>query len=113
MKKDRKTDLDEIAYQKTMDVLKKADAVLFVTEVKKSLCGIDRYLAYLVSKKKVPTVIVANKWDIFPKKSKEMVEQITIHYRDYLPDLNPVPIIFTSAKTGEGVKKILDIAIAN
>jgi len=111
-KRDTKTDLDKILHQKTVDILKKADAVLFVTDVKKSLCSIDQYLAHLVNRANVPTVIVANKWDIFPRKDKEMVDQINIHYRNYLPKLSAAPIVFTSARTGEGTKKILEYELS-
>jgi len=108
---DMRTDVEEIAAKKTLNILKKADAVLFVTEVTKSLCRGDQYLARLVKRAKKKTIIVANKWDVFPRKDKEMIKQINIHYRNYLPFLVRCPIIFTSAKTGEGVQKVLDILI--
>lgn len=108
---DRKTDIDEIVYQKTRDIIKKADVILLVTDVTGSLCGTDKFLARLAAKAKKKTVIIANKWDVFSKKDKEVINQINIHYRDYLSKLGDAPIVFASAKTGEGVSKILDLAI--
>lgn len=107
-KSDRINELDEITYQKTIDILKKANAILLVTEVTRSLCSTDQYLANLAVRAKVPIVIVANKWDIFPRKDKEIMNQINIHYRNYLPKLSAAPVIFTSAKTGQGIKEILE-----
>ncbi len=109
---DMRTNMEKVATQKTLEILKKSDAVLFVTEVTKSLCSTDQYLASLVKRAKKRTIIVANKWDAFPRQDKEIVDQIIIHYRNYLPALTSAPIIFTSAKTGEGVQKVLDIAIS-
>jgi len=110
---DMRTDIEKVATQKTLEILEKSDAVLFMTEVTKSLCSTDQYLASLVKKVKKRTVIIANKWDAFPRQDKEIIDQIVIHYRNYLPALASSPIIFTSAKTGEGVQRVLDIVTSS
>jgi GTPase len=110
-KSDIHTELDEILHQKTISILKEADAVLFVTEVTKGLSTTDQYLAHLVASANTPVVIVANKWDAFPRQDEEMVEQIMLHYRSYLPKLGDVPVIFASAKTGERISNVLKLVL--
>lgn len=66
-------------------------------------------MAGLIIDARVGTIIVANKWDLIQDKetnSNKKYEQL-IHKS--FPYFTWAPIIFTSAKTGQRVKKIFDL----
>lgn len=88
-------------------IIDKADVVLFITEVVMSLTSQDRHLAEIAGESKKRTIILANKWDLFPRREKEYIQEIQKHYRNYLPKFNLSPLIFTSAKSGQGFDEVL------
>ena len=55
-------------------------------------------------------IIVANKWDLVPKETMTSVEWAR-SLRKRAPQLANVPIIFTSALTGQRVQKVLDLVL--
>jgi len=55
-------------------------------------------------------IIVANKWDLVPKETMTSVEWARA-LRKRAPQLGNVPIIFTSALTGQRVQKVLDLVL--
>ncbi|MCL5795590.1 MAG: ribosome biogenesis GTPase Der [Patescibacteria group bacterium] len=103
--------LEKLSTQKTIQTIKQSDVVLFVNEADKTLTVQDLKLAGLVREYHNGTIIVANKWDLIGNKNEKSADQIKHYYRMAVPYLSFAPIIFVSAKTGQGVNKILDLVI--
>lgn len=56
-------------------------------------------------------VFVANKWDLVEEKEEGLVERFAEALRERAPYLRWVPILTASAKTGQRVRKALDLAL--
>lgn len=103
--------LEKIGVKRSLAAIERADVVLFVTEAHVPLTTQDKHLAQLILKKNASLIILANKWDLIPQKDPQTINRFTDYYRRFFPYLNWAPILFISAKTGEKVKKILDLIL--
>ncbi len=103
--------LEKLSAKRTLSVSQSADIVVFVTEVDKSLARQDEYLAGMIKDLGKGIIIVCNKWDLIEDKELHLDTKVINHYRFHLPYLSFAPIVFTSAKTGRSVEKVLDLIL--
>jgi GTP-binding protein len=64
----------------------------------------------MIIEKLKSVVVLVNKWDAYPKDAQTM-SQYTLHVRSHLNYLAYVPVLFTSAKTGQRVSHVLPLAV--
>lgn len=105
------TGLEKLSTKKALEQAKLADVVILVTEVDQPLTKQDAALAGLLKDLATGIILVSNKWDLLEDKD---TKSDTVKKRDYqrhFPFLSFAPIIFTSAKTGKNVDKILDLIL--
>ena len=57
-------------------------------------------------------ILVINKWDVFGDKTDKSSEKFRKEAIEKAPYLAYVPFLFTSAKTGQRVSKVLDVVLA-
>jgi GTP-binding protein len=57
-------------------------------------------------------IFVLNKWDIFADKTDKSAEKMRKEMVEKAPYIGFVPFLFTSAKTGMRVSKVLDVVLA-
>lgn len=91
--------------------LKRSDVALLVVETQKPLNVQDAKLAQEIVSAKCGLIIVANKWDLIDDKDVGTQNKFIKYFRDYFPSLSWAPIVFISAKSGQRVKTILDLAL--
>lgn len=103
--------LEAVGVAQSIKALEEADVALLVTEAHLPLTRQDSHLAGLILKKKTGLLIIANKWDLVTPKDKKTINRFTDYYYQYIPYLKWAPLLFVSAKTGEKVKKILDLVL--
>jgi GTP-binding protein len=103
--------LEKIGVKRSINAIEKADVVIFVTEVDKPLAAQDKHLSQIIMESNAGLIIVANKWDLIPEKNTQTINAYIDYYQRFFPYLNWAPILAVSAKTGEKVKKILDLII--
>ncbi len=103
--------LEKIGVKRSIAAIERADIVLFVTEANEPLTAQDKHLADLILEKNASLILLANKWDLIPEKKPKTINLFTDYYRRFFPYLTWAPILFISAKTGEKVKKILDLIL--
>lgn len=89
--------------------IEEADVICLVMDIQEFPTRQDAHIATLAHKSGKPLIIALNKWDLVDKKriNPEEVRQLVftrLHFVDY------APLIFVSAKTGQRVVKILDLA---
>jgi len=60
----------------------------------------------IINRKK-SLIVIANKWDLVPEKN---TKEYTNYLNNKLPFVDWAPIQFTSALTGEKIRKILDLS---
>lgn len=106
----RKGDEIEIfSAEKALKALDSVDICLFVVEASEDgrLKVQDRKLLRLVKQAMIPTLVVVNKWDLVRKTWDEKDYRNELRYD--LVDLEFVPVLFASAKTGFHIAKIFQI----
>ncbi len=84
--------------------IRMANVVLLVLDATEGVLGADATIAGYAHEEGRAVILCVNKWDVAPKKDREaFVESV----RDELKFLDYAPVMFLSAKTGSGVKKLL------
>ncbi len=100
------THLEKIGVDKTLDVVKRSDVALFVIDITRGITAQDRHLAGVLAEEGISTIIVANKWDLIPKKTPTSINDQEKIIRGFLPQLKHAPVLFTSALTGQRAKDV-------
>ncbi|HUP89008.1 MAG TPA: ribosome biogenesis GTPase Der, partial [Longimicrobiales bacterium] len=70
----------------------------------------DLRIAEKAWKKGVSLIVVANKWDLVEKETGT-AEKFEKKFKERAPQLRWVPVLFTSALTGQRVQKVLDLVL--
>jgi|YNPBryunderm2012_1023409.scaffolds.fasta_scaffold00005_45 GTP-binding protein len=86
-----------------------ADVICLVLDVQEFPTRQDAHIASLAHKSGKPLIIALNKWDLVDKAQANPVE-VKNHVFHRLNFVEYAPLIFVSAKTGQRVVKILDLA---
>lgn len=97
---------------RTRRAIDSADVCLLMIDATEGLQNQDLKIATLVWDAGRGLVLVMNKWDIYNEKDGKSSEKMKKEVIEKAPYLANVPFLFTSAKTGMRVTKVLDIALA-
>lgn len=94
---------------RSLAAVRRADVVLIVCDASQGLSEQDVKIAGYVHEEGKPSVLLVNKWDLVEKDTHTMNKfkkdmQVDLAFMDY------VPFLFISAKTGQRVHKILELA---
>lgn len=108
-KKGQKTKgLEKPGILKSLSSLDKADIALLILDISEPLTHQDLKLVEEIVERRKSLIFIANKWDL-------VEERDTKKWNEYLYGKMPfatwAPLQFISAKTGEKVKKIMDIIL--
>ncbi len=107
-KKEKKYALEKMGIAKSLKSLNRADVALMTIDVSKPMTRQDLKIVEEIVGRGKSIIVIANKWDLVEEKNtKEYAEYL----RGKLPFIAWAPIQFTSALTGEKVKKILDLVL--
>jgi GTPase len=100
--------LEKFGIAKSLNALSKSDVALMTLDISEDITHQDAKLIEEIVEAQKSFIFIANKWDKIEKRD-------TKKYTDYLygklPFAQYAPVQFTSAKTGEKIKKILDLAL--
>jgi GTP-binding protein len=83
--------------------IRMANVVLIIVDATQGVVGSDATIAGYAHEEGRAVIIVVNKWDAAEGKSKRA---FTDAIRDQLKFLDYAPVIFASAKNGEGIRRI-------
>ena len=84
--------------------IRMANVVLLVVDATEGVVGSDATIAGYAHEEGRAVIIVVNKWDAMEGKSKRA---FTETIRDQLKFLEYAPVVFASAKNGEGIRRIM------
>jgi GTPase len=84
--------------------IRMANVVLLVVDATEGVVGSDATIAGYAHEEGRAVIIVVNKWDAAEGKSKR---SFTESIRDELKFLDYAPVVFASAKNGEGIRRIM------
>jgi GTP-binding protein len=84
--------------------IRMANVVLLIVDATEGVVGSDATIAGYAHEEGRAVIIVVNKWDAMEGKSKRA---FTESIRDELKFLEYAPVVFASAKNGEGIRRIM------
>jgi GTP-binding protein len=86
----------------------RADVLCLVMDTQEFPTHQDVAVAHLAFESGKPLLLALNKWDLVPKTASAQLIRQAVYRR--MPFVDYAPLLFTSARTGKGVVKILDTA---
>ena len=96
---------------RALSALSRADVAVLVIDAVEGLTAQDAHVAgYAVDEGK-GLVVAVNKWDLVAEKTDRTFDQYTEWIRNEVPFLDFAPIVSISAKTGQRVGRVLELAI--
>jgi GTPase len=93
---------------RAMRAIDRADIALLLIDATEPITDQDTHIAGYVEKSGKGIIILVNKWDLVTDKNKDAYSE---YIQDRLKFAPWAPILFISAKTGEGTKKILPLVM--
>lgn len=95
----------------TLNAVFEADLVVLILEAQTRVNAQDKALVQLIVDQGKSLIMVLNKWDLIPEKDQDTLNRYQDYFAAVLPFAAWAPRLFTSAKTKQRVKKILDLAL--
>jgi len=89
----------------------RADIAVLVIDAVEGLTAQDAHVAGYVAEEGRGLVIAVNKWDLVEDKTDKTFDQYVDWIRADVPFLDFAPVVSISAKTGQRVGKVLELAI--
>ncbi|HUV13909.1 MAG TPA: ribosome biogenesis GTPase Der [Acidobacteriota bacterium] len=86
-----------------------ADVVLLLLDATEGATKLDAAIGGYADEAGRPVVVVVNKWDLIEKDTHTQ-HKLELEFRERMKFLDYAPMIFASAKTGQRVFKLLEIA---
>lgn len=102
--------IEKWSVMRTLKAVNRATVVLLVIDASEGITAQDAHIAGYALEQMKGMVIVVNKWDKIEKDTFTM-DTFTKKIRDELDFISWSPMIFISAKFGQRVNKVLDIAL--
>lgn len=104
-----KENIEYYSVNRAIKSISLADVIFLVIDSLENISDQDKKITDQIVKNGKGLIVVLNKWDLQEEKKDTfniVMEQLLFKF----PILKYVPIIKTSAKTGEGIKKLLNLA---
>jgi GTP-binding protein len=96
---------------RALSALSRADVAVLVIDAVEGLTSQDAHVAGYVVEEGKGLVIAVNKWDLVAEKTDRTFDQYTEWIRSEVPFLDFAPIVSISAKTGQRVGRVLELAV--
>jgi GTPase len=111
----RQSKIDEgvefYASLRTRRAIDSSDVCILMIDATEGLQNQDLKIATLAWEAGRGLIFVLNKWDLYEDKTDKSAEKMRKEMVEKAPYIGFVPFLFTSAKTGQRVTKVLDIAL--
>lgn len=101
--------VDQFSSIRTMKAIERADVALLIIDALEGLTAQDAHIAGYIQDSWLSAVILVNKWDAV-KKTNQSQEEFTHIVRRTFDFISYAPLLFISAKTGQGVGEVLPTA---
>jgi GTP-binding protein len=96
---------------RALRAIDRADVAVLVLDAQEGITAQDAHIAGYIQEGAKGVVLVLNKWDLVEKNPRVQAEWLQVVRRN-LQFLDYAPLLFVSALTGRGVRRVLDAAIA-
>ncbi len=103
--------LEEEGVERNRKALSRADVAVLVVDATDDPRKQDKHLAEILEEAHRGLIVAVNKWDLVTDKTTKTAKAYEDLVRQSLPFLDWAPFVFISAKQGQRVRDILDIAL--
>ncbi len=102
--------IEKYSVMRTLRAINRSNVVLLVVDASEGVTAQDTHIAGYALEQSKGIVLVVNKWDKVEKDTNTM-DEYTANIRQEFDFMSWVPMVFTSAKFGQRVNKVLDLAL--
>lgn len=102
--------IERYSVLRALRAIQRADVVLLLIDATEGVTAQDAHIAGYILEEGKSVVVIVNKWDLVPK-GPRTTEEYRQRVRAGLRFLDYVPVLFTSAKTGQRVGQVLPMAL--
>jgi GTP-binding protein len=103
--------VERVAVDHAARSIVRCDVAFLVLDGTAPISTHDAHIAGLVLDARRPLVVAVNKWDLVEER-EDAVRRIEVEIHDRLAFARGVPIVFLSARTGQRVSRLLELAAA-
>jgi GTPase len=96
---------------RALTALSRADVAVLVVDAVEGLTSQDAHVAGYAIEEGKGLVVAVNKWDLVAEKTDRTFDQYVDWIRNEVPFLEFAPIVSISAKTGQRVGRVLELAV--
>jgi GTPase len=96
---------------RALKAISRADVAVLVLDAADGLTAQDAHVAGYVVEEGRGLVIAVNKWDIVEDKTHRSFDEFVADLRRELPFIEYAPVVSISAKTGQRVQRVLELAV--
>lgn len=101
--------VEYLSILKAKQSIKRANFICLVIDVADGIKEMDEKIAGLIHKANIPSMIIANKWDLVSYKSDKQRRDLELEIKKKMPYISWVPIVFVSAKHSEKLSDIFSM----
>jgi len=102
---------EKYSTMRALKAISRADVAVLVLDAADGLTAQDAHVAGYVIEEGKGLVIAVNKWDVVEDKTHKTFDDFVITLRRELAFIDYAPIVSISAKTGQRVQKVLELAV--
>ncbi len=102
---------EKYSTMRALKAVSRADVAVLVIDAADGLTAQDAHVAGYVIEEGKGLVIAVNKWDIVEDKTHKTFDEMVVKLRRDLAFIDYAPIVSISAKTGQRVSKVLELAV--
>ena len=103
--------IERYSVVRALRAIDRADVAVLIVDATEPLAAQDAHVAGFVEEQGKGMVVAVNKWDLVPKESHTTAQYERL-LRQELKFMPYVPITFISAKTGQRIDQVLDLALS-
>jgi GTP-binding protein len=96
---------------RALKAVDRADVAVLVVDASDGLTAQDAHVAGFVAEEGRGLVVALNKWDLLVEKTGRTFDEYVTAMRAEVPFLDFAPVVSISAKTGQRVGKVLELAV--
>ncbi len=96
---------------RALKAISRADVAVLVLDAADGLTAQDAHVAGYVVEEGRGLVLAVNKWDIVEDKTHRSFDEFVANLRRELPFIEYAPVVSISAKTGQRVQRVLELAV--
>jgi GTPase len=104
-------DAERYSTLRALKAVDRADVAVLVVDAVDGLTAQDAHVAGFVAEEGRGLVVALNKWDIVAEKTHKTFDEYVAAMRAEVPFLDFAPVVSISAKTGQRVGRVLELAL--